>query len=81
VCFLWPGPAPAADFDGYPCLSGSCAEHRAGYNWARNKRITDADYCDGKSEAFIEGCRAYVAGGPGRVNLDRGRDDERDFNY
>jgi len=82
VFLFWSAPpAPAAEFDGYPCLSGSCSDHRAGYNWAKRKRITDADDCDGESEAFIEGCRAYVAGGLGRVTTDNARSDDQDFNY
>jgi len=37
-----------------------CSGHEAGYQWAADRNITDADDCSGTSNSFIEGCRAYV---------------------
>lgn len=46
-------------FGEYPCRN-DCSEHFAGYKWARENGISEADNCDGLSAAFIEGCRVYV---------------------
>lgn len=46
-------------FNGYPCTS-DCSGHEAGYNWAEENGISDADDCGGNSESFIEGCQSYV---------------------
>jgi ABC-type transporter Mla subunit MlaD len=66
--------ATTAQFDGYPCQTADCSGHRAGYSWARQKRLKDPDDCDNKAEAFIEGCRAYAAGGPGRITREETRE-------
>lgn len=42
----------------YGCTE-DCSGHEAGYEWAQENEITDPDECDGNSESFIEGCRAY----------------------
>lgn len=34
--------------------------HQAGYNWAAQNGITNADDCSGESQSFIEGCMAYA---------------------
>jgi len=47
---------------GYRCTTSDCAGHEAGYNWARNKGITNPDSCTGKSQSFVEGCRAFAEG-------------------
>jgi len=44
------------------CESGACAGHEAGWRWARARRIDDPNKCGGRSESFIEGCRAYAGG-------------------
>ncbi len=46
-------------FDGYPCTD-DCSGHKAGYNWAREKNITDPDDCGGRSQSFIEGCTSWA---------------------
>ena len=46
-------------FHGYPCL-GDCSGHQAGYTWAEERAINDADECGGNSQSFIEGCKAYA---------------------
>ena len=45
-------------FLGYRCTD-DCSGHEAGYEWAEENEVTDPDDCDGNSESFIEGCRAY----------------------
>ncbi len=37
-----------------------CSGHEAGYEWAADIGITDPDDCDGNSNSFIEGCKAYA---------------------
>lgn len=51
----------ATTFYGYACKT-DCSGHKAGYAWAERKGITDPDDCGGKSQSFIEGCRAFAAG-------------------
>ena len=46
-------------FGGYKCTE-DCSGHEAGYEWAEDKGIEDADDCGGKSQSFIEGCRTYA---------------------
>ncbi len=46
-------------FKGYPCTQ-DCSGHRAGYEWAEDKNITDESECGGSSNSFIEGCRSWV---------------------
>lgn len=48
-----------SEFHGYDCTQ-DCSGHEAGYRWAEEHDLTDEDDCDGKSESFIEGCKAYV---------------------
>jgi hypothetical protein len=59
-------PAPPPSFGGYPCISGDCTEDKAGFRWAENNAIVDADDCTGNSAAFIEGCRIYARQRPRR---------------
>lgn len=59
-----PAPPPVVavqgnHFAGYACTS-DCSGHEAGYQWAEENDISDADDCDGNSESFIEGCKAYA---------------------
>jgi len=55
-----PQPLPAPFyFYGYPCTE-DCSGHEAGYEWAEENGVTDADDCGGNSDSFIEGCQAYV---------------------
>ncbi len=49
----------AATFKGYQCTQ-NCSGHKAGYEWAMKKGITDKSRCTGKSRSFIEGCYAWV---------------------
>lgn len=53
-------PAPRT----YSCTS-DCSGHRAGYEWARSRRLADPNQCSGNSNSFIEGCRAFTEGHPG----------------
>lgn len=53
------GPYEVAHSD--DACTEDCSGHEAGYQWAEEHDITDEDDCDGKSESFIEGCKAYVA--------------------
>jgi hypothetical protein len=46
-------------FRGYDCTQ-NCEGHEAGYSWAEQQGIDDPDDCEGNSESFIEGCRAYA---------------------
>jgi len=46
-------------FGGYPCTV-HCSGHDAGYEWAENHDIDDPDDCGGRSQSFVEGCRAYA---------------------
>lgn len=55
------GRYPSRTFHGYSCRK-DCSGHKAGYAWAERKGITDPDDCGGKSQSFIEGCRAYAEG-------------------
>lgn len=50
---------PPVEFHGYPCTV-DCSGHEAGYAWAEEHDIDDPDDCDGNSDSFIEGCRAYA---------------------
>jgi hypothetical protein len=51
--------ASAATFKGYQCTQ-DCSGHKAGYEWAMKKRITDKSNCTGNSQSFREGCYAWV---------------------
>lgn len=53
----------AKDFHGYPCTK-DCSGHEAGYSWAEEHDIHDPDKCGGKSQSFIEGCRAWAEENP-----------------
>lgn len=53
----------AEDFHGYRCTV-DCSGHEAGYRWAEEHEIHDPDDCGGKSESFIEGCRAWAEENP-----------------
>ena len=46
-------------FEGYGCTQ-DCIGHRAGFDWAARRGVTDPDKCGGKSWSFEEGCRSYA---------------------
>jgi len=46
-------------YKGYECAD-DCSGHKAGYEWARKKGITDSYDCGGNSQSFIEGCKSYA---------------------
>jgi hypothetical protein len=46
-------------FGGYACTE-DCSGHKAGYDWAEGRNITEETECSGNSQSFIEGCEAYV---------------------
>ena len=66
-------------FGSYPCTS-DCSGHEAGYNWAEQKGIDQADDCGGNSRSFIEGCRAYVEENYGDDDEDEDVDDDEEGN-
>lgn len=37
-----------------------CSGHEAGFEWARDKDISDPSGCGGNSQSFIEGCEAFA---------------------
>jgi hypothetical protein len=55
-------PAPAAKTDDalYPCTQ-DCNTREGGYRWAEHYAIANATDCKGKSVAFVDGCKDYVA--------------------
>lgn len=57
LLFVFPFPAKAEDFMGFPCTK-DCSGHKAGYALAEKHNITNPDECGGKSNSFVEGCRA-----------------------
>ena len=47
-------------FGGYDCTE-DCSGHKAGYDWAEDKQIEDADDCpSGHGGSFHDGCQAYT---------------------
>ena len=48
-----------ADTEGSDECTQDCSGHDAGFAYAQENEIEDPDQCDGKSESFIEGCKAY----------------------
>jgi len=53
-CYVVPAPEP------WVC-TGDCSGHQAGYNWAKQKSLSNPSGCDGgKSLSFREGCEFYV---------------------
>jgi len=46
-------------FKGSSC-TGDCSGHKAGYDWAEKKGITDPSDCGGNSDSFVEGCKSYA---------------------
>ena len=54
-------PVEEKTFKGYECTV-DCSGHEAGYEWAEEQGIDDPDDCEGNSQSFIEGCRAFANG-------------------
>jgi hypothetical protein len=46
-------------YKGYPCTI-DCSGHAAGFEWAKEKNITDVAHCDSHSNSFNEGCLSFV---------------------
>ena len=78
--------AVAQTFGGYECTV-DCSGHKAGYEWAESKGITDEDQCEGildtapNRTSFYEGCMAYVEDptrGADEDDEDNNRDDSDD---
>jgi hypothetical protein len=47
-------------FGPYTCTA-DCSGHFAGWNWARENRLRDADQCRGSgSDSFFEGCMYFL---------------------
>ena len=57
--------SPTRTFGGYECTD-NCSGHKAGYEWAEAKGITDEEQCEGilvtapNRTSFYQGCKAYV---------------------
>jgi hypothetical protein len=70
-------PSYARTFGGYECTD-DCSGHKAGYEWAEAKGVTDEARCEAILErspnriSFYEGCLAYVE------DPDRGADEDDD---
>lgn len=54
-----PGDASGWEARGHPCTS-DCSGREAGYRWAEERGLDDANDCGGESASFVEGCRAFV---------------------
>ena len=71
--------ANAQTFGGYECTD-DCSGHKAGYEWAEAKGITDEEQCEDilvtapNRTSFYEGCMAYVE------DPSRGADEDDDGN-
>lgn len=48
------------DVHGSADCTDDCSGHDAGYQWAEDNDVSDESECDGDSESFNEGCRAYA---------------------
>jgi hypothetical protein len=66
VFVCWTGPASANQtFGGYDCTV-DCSGHKAGYEWAEARGVTDSSVCEQiiinqpNRTSFYEGCLAYV---------------------
>lgn len=59
LALFWGIQANAAEFMGYTCTK-DCSGHKAGYEWAKKKNLTDPADCRGRSNSFVEGCRAFT---------------------
>ena len=46
-------------FGGYDC-SGNCSDHKAGYEWAAGKIVTDVANCGPGFSSFAEGCKVFA---------------------
>ncbi len=64
--------------DNWECTQ-DCSGHEAGYEWASENGIADPYDCDGNSESFIEGCRAYA--NESRIDEEESYDDSSDYPY
>ncbi|MBV8682352.1 MAG: hypothetical protein JO111_05730 [Caulobacteraceae bacterium] len=51
---------PYVDRHGLAKCEIDCSVHEAGYKWAALHSLHDARFCAGRTEAFVDGCRAYV---------------------
>lgn len=61
ILALLVGVTRAESFKGYECRK-DCSGHRAGYEWAKKKGVTEPRQCTGKSQSFVEGCKAWADG-------------------
>jgi hypothetical protein len=52
-------PLQAQTFNAYECTQ-DCSGHEAGYVWAEENDIDDADDCSTASNSFDEGCQSFV---------------------
>lgn len=51
---------PYIDRHGLGSCEIDCSVHEAGYKWAALHSLHDARFCAGRTQAFVDGCRAYV---------------------
>jgi hypothetical protein len=52
--------ADAVESSGYTGCTNDCSGHEAGFEWARDREVTDESVCGGKPSSFIDGCRQFV---------------------
>lgn len=45
-------------FGGYRCTNG-CRDHSAGFQWARQLRLTRFGQCVGPTLSYVQGCQVY----------------------
>jgi hypothetical protein len=59
------GSAQSREFGRYECTD-DCSGHKAGYEWAERRHVTDSETCDEivvpypNRTSFAEGCMVYV---------------------
>jgi hypothetical protein len=65
IFIFWGAPATARTFSDYECTD-DCSGHKAGYEWAEARNITNLADCENilrrwpNRNSFYEGCLAYV---------------------
>src|SRR5690349_21829270 len=48
------------DVRGTDDCTDDCSGHNAGWEWAKQNDIAEANGCSGDSDSFVEGCTAYT---------------------
>jgi len=79
-----PGETPSEALDGLTfqdvgdtsTCTQDCSGHDAGFEWARDRGITDESECGGNSQSFIEGCEEYARQVQEREESEEGEEEE-----